>query len=89
MEYIFCFLGTLVTFAIGYLTGRSIQIKAKTYGWLLIDKKRDRFKLELNNVLDLDNLPKSKTYLVLHVDPTADLPPRKENSLLNEMEDLK
>jgi len=89
MEYLLSILGILIAYAFGYFTGRNIRIKAKTYGWLLIDKKRDRFKLELNNVLDLDNLPKSKTYLVLHVDPTADLAPRKENSLLNEMEDLK
>lgn len=85
MNYILICCIVVLTYLIGFFTGYGKQIHAKTFGWLRIDKKRDRFKLELNDVLDLDKLPDSPKYVFLKVDPTANLPFRKESNDLDEM----
>lgn len=84
-HYILLAIGIVIIYWIGFLIGYGKQIHAKTFGWLRIDRKRNRFRFELNNALDLDNLPDNPKYVFLRVDPTADLPPRKESNDLNEM----
>lgn len=88
MRYIFLIIGLIVVYFIGYLMGYAKQIHAKTFGWLQIDKTRNRFRFELNDALDFDNLPDNPKYVFLRVDPTAVLG-RKENDDFNEMDNLK
>ena len=85
MRYIFLIIGIIAVYSIGFFMGYARQIHSKTFGWLRIDKKRNRFRLEMNEALDIDNLPDTPKYVFLKVDPTADLPSRKENEDLSEM----
>lgn len=75
----------LIGYGIGFMRGALRTVHSDTFGWLRIDKKRDRFRLELNDAIDLDRLPDTKQYVLLEIDPTADLPVRKENTDYNEM----
>ena len=85
MNYFLIALALVITYCIGFLSGYGRQIRAKTFGWLHIDKKRNRFRFELNNALDLDKLPDNPKYVFLKVNPNADLVTRKESNDLNEM----
>lgn len=85
MYYFLYFLLLLGAFAMGFTVGKDKQLKKKTFGWLRIDKKTDRVRLELNNAIDLDELSDKYDYVILYVDPTADLPLRNQNNDPNEM----
>lgn len=69
----------LAMFLLGY-GYRDYKIKtSKCFGELLYDKKRERFRMQLGTSIDLDNMPKTTTWVVLKIDPNADLPDEFNN----------
>ena len=78
MDTLIIFLILFGIFLLGYAL-RDWQIKStKCFGELMFDKKRNRFRMCLGDALDLDNLPKTTKWVLLKVNPNADLPDSQE-----------
>ena len=85
MKYLILFLVLSFVFVSGFVAGKNLKIRERTFGWLRIDRRNERFRLEMNDALDLDALPDKYDYVILYVDPNAELPFRNQSNDLDEM----